>query len=387
MAAEVLASPPPPTRGGAPSRAAPKGRWLGGAVCACAALTSAVVTRWAPSTLVWALALGAVVLGAFWVGSRICALRLSAATTTAAGGGELQQQLIPVWQRSVEAARLESERSMSGLLESFANVSAQLDSALGADGGGTSLEFGAAERLLERHQPDIERLMAPTRLAVQLKEDMARGVAEMAESLGVLTKLARDVQTISRATHLLALNASVEAARAGGSGAGFAVVAEEVRTLAAQSREAGIQIGRRVAEMQERVTALRRHDARHDTDDDEIVRRIEEESRAAVRSVLGSVAEFTRSSRNLRETGQIVQSELDKISVSLQAQDRLSQMLTSATDDMGRYIRWLAGEEDPAAAAPTLWLERLESSYTMEDMRSSHHDTVKIERAPAVEFF
>ena len=41
----------------------------------------------------------------------------------------------------------------------------------------------------------------------------------------------------------------------------------------------------------------------------------------------------------------------------------------------------------PAAAAPALWLERLEASYTMEDMRSSHHDTVKIDRAAGVEFF
>jgi methyl-accepting chemotaxis protein len=54
---------------------------------------------------------------------------------------------------------------------------------------------------------------------------------------------------------------------------------------------------------------------------------------------------------------------------------------------MARYTRWLAGEQDPAADVPLLWLERLEASYTMEEMRSSHHGTVAVDKAPAVEFF
>jgi methyl-accepting chemotaxis protein len=386
MAVEVLASLPP-AAGTAPTRSARQRGWRGGAACALAALAGAATFHLSPSNGALAWMLGLVVLTAFWVGSRVASAPATEAAKATATGTALQHQVIPVWQRSVEAARLESERSMSGLLESFASVSLQLETALGSESGATALEFGAADSLLERHRPEIERLMAPTRLAMQLKDEMAQGVAGLAESLGLLVQWAKEIQTISRATHLLALNASVEAARAGSAGSGFSVVAEEVRSLAAQSRQAGQQIGRRVSEMQACVQALQRRHAGVDTDDDEIVRRIEEESRAAVRAVLGSVADFTRSSRNLRETGQVVQTELDNMSVSLQSQDRLSQMLTSATDDMGRYMRWLGGEDDPAAAAPNLWLERLESSYTMEDMRSSHHGTVKVERAPAVEFF
>ena len=51
-----------------------------------------------------------------------------------------------------------------------------------------------------------------------------------------ITKIAEDIEDIAFQTGILALNASVEAARAGSAGKGFAVVAEEVRQLASKSR-------------------------------------------------------------------------------------------------------------------------------------------------------
>lgn len=309
--------------------------------------------------------------------------------TQAVGGqyGELQKQVQPVWKRQIEAARTYSETSMAGLLESFATISAQIDESLGLNGGSGLLDIGLPEEVIERHREQLDRLTSTTRLAVQLKDEMLETVNWLHATLSDMQALSKEVQAVSRATHLLALNASVEATRAGESGGGFAVVASEVRALAGQSRQVGIQIGRHVAQMQERIAETRLRVRRHDTDEDELQLQANLHAHGLLSALLGSVAEATRASRALRDSSRMVQDELEKISVSLQSQDRLSQMLTSVGDDIQRMVLWMNGADDAAANHPHQWLGRLEASYTMEEMKASHHNLVAVDKTSGVQFF
>jgi methyl-accepting chemotaxis protein len=374
---------PAPAVAAMAARLGSKLNWRCAAMAAAAVMAGAAALHWGGG-----LAVAAAVLLAFTAGL-MQSRQLDLPEERAEPGipaTELPRQVVPVWKRSLDAARDHSERSMSMLLESFSNISGQLDQAIDA-GAGVNVEPGAMDELIRKHQPELDALLGSTRLAVRLKDEMLERVIGLSQSLSDMVVLTREVQNIGRATHLLAINASVEAARAGEAGGGFAVVAEEVRHLAGQSRQAGIRLSKHMAAMQDSIDGLRLHVRRHDTDEDELTLQSTLSARAVLSALLGSLSEVYRSSRTLRDASQQVRGDLEKIFMGLQSQDRLSQMLGALGQDMERLAAWARGTPDEAAATPAQWLERLEASYPMEEMRSAHYDTVVVEKAAAVEFF
>ena len=74
-------------------------------------------------------------------------------------------------------------------------------------------------------------------------------VNELAQKIDDISKLLENISHIATRTNMLALNAGIEAARAGAGGKGFAVVAEEIRKLAYESSDVAANVSRQMSDM------------------------------------------------------------------------------------------------------------------------------------------
>ncbi len=163
--------------------------------------------------------------------------------------------------------------------------------------------------------------------------DNMDGLGRQAQGIGDIINVISD---IADQTNLLALNAAIEAARAGEAGRGFAVVADEVRKLAEKTMSATKEVGQVIGNIQKSTTASI------------------ENTRVMVQLVTESTDKASQSGKSLHSIVQMVAQTSDQVSsiaTASEQQSASSEEINRAVEEINRISSESAEDMDMAAQA------------------------------------
>ena len=301
-----------------------------------------------------------------------------------AGLEQICDKAAPIWAKQIETARSQTEEGITEVAARFAAIVERLHASVAASqqaaGAGNAAEGGCVVSVLSRSEADLVAVNRSMDMARHERAAMVQDVRELIAYTADLKKMATDVEEIASQTNLLALNAAIEAARAGEAGRGFAVVADEVRKLSSLSSDTGKKMAEKVNIINQAITAVIGVAESFSEEDTRSVAEAEKTIHRVLDNFKEVASGLSESSEMLRRESEGIRVEVSDTLVYLQFQDRVSQILAHVRDNLDglharlkQYSAERSGGGLPAIDA-NAWLKEMALGYTTAEQRRNHRD-------------
>ena len=299
----------------------------------------------------------------------------------------LAHEIINIWAGQAELAKSQGDENVNQLANNFAQIKEQLALAIqtSKETSGEMSGTTGLTQVIATSEQELNDIITSLNDAMLGRDQILSEISKLSAIAEELSKMGDEVAGIASQTNLLALNAAIEAARAGEAGEageagrGFAVVADEVRTLSTRSGETGARITETIEQVNATLQNTLEKTQNFSEQDSALIHNAENIIKDVIEQYTQSGEKIIHGAHQLEQENSAVQLAIDDVLVSLQFQDRVSQILGHIQDDMNKLSPYYQECQLSIIHGETIkpidskqWLNNIKQTYTTLEQVARH---------------